>query len=558
VLTGCYAKRVSLPNVIFPAAPVGLNPVEHTVAELLKARGYATMCIGKWHVGDQPEFLPTRHGFDHYFGLPYSNDMGGPADGTSRAKGVRRRDSRPPLPLIRDDQVIETVSPSQQDALTERYTDEALTFIRSHKDTPFFLYFPHTAVHTPLHPGEKFKGKSANGPFGDWVEELDWSVGRVLDTVRELKLAERTLVIFSSDNGPWLTQGTNAGVAGPLRGGKGGTYEGGMREPTIAWWPGRVPAASVCDTVAGNIDFLPTFVTVAGGTVPADRKIDGRDISPLLWGQSKASPREAQYYFSGNSLQAVRVGPWKLAIARQSEGRKGQVAANTPEPFKPTLYNLDVDIGERNDVAAQHPEVVERLQKFIAIMDADLGITKPGPGVREPGRVAKPVGLWLPGQAPAFGDGAAPALDSLQLGDALSGDDAPDIANQPLTITCEVEAKAPNGVIVAQGGSALGYAVYLRDGKLTFTVREGGSPMSIASSESVPGAFKLQARLARGGAMTLAIDGRTVAQGKAAGLIPRQPSEDFCVGHDNRRPVGDYVAPARFTGTIKNLKITKE
>ena len=251
VLTGCYAKRVSLPNVIFPAASVGLNPAEHTVAELLKARGYATMCIGKWHVGDHPDYLPTRHGFDHYFGLPYSNDMGGPA------AGAKRRDKRPPLPLVRDDQVIETVSPAQQDALTARYTDEAVKFIRDHTDGPFFLYFPHTAVHTPLHPGEKFQGQSKNGPFGDWVEELDWSVGRVFDTLRELKLAEQTLVIFSSDNGPWLTQGTNGGVAGPLRGGKGGTYEGGMREPTIAWWPGHVAAGGECTPWRGTLISCP-------------------------------------------------------------------------------------------------------------------------------------------------------------------------------------------------------------------------------------------------------------------------------------------------------------
>ena len=559
VLTGCYAKRVSLPNVIFPACPTGLSSAEHTVAELLKERGYATMCIGKWHVGDQPEFLPTRHGFDHYFGLPYSNDMGGPAPGAKAGQGARKRDKRPPLPLIRDDKVIETVSPAQQDALTERYTDEAVKFIREHKNGPFFLYFPHTAVHTPLHPGEKFKGQSKNGPFGDWVEELDWSIGRVLDTLHELALAEKTLVIFSSDNGPWLTQGTNGGVAGPLRGGKGGTYEGGMREPSIAWWPGRVRAGSVCDAVAGNIDFLSTFVSLAGGRVPTDRKIDGKDISPLLLGSTKKSPREVQYYFSGNNLQAVRSGPWKLAITRQNEARKVTAAnTNAPGPFKPTLYNLDTDIGERNEVAAQHPDVVKRLQKLIAKMNADLGTNKLGPGVREPGRVSKPVGLWLPGQAPAFGDGSAPSLDTLKLGDTLSGDDAPDIADKTIAIACEVEARSSNGVIVAQGGQSFGYAVYLSDGKLKFTVREASNPVTITASETSPASFKVAARLARDGVMTLIMDGRTVAQGKAPGLISRQPAEDFCVGLDNRMAVGDYITPARLTGAIKNLKIATE
>ncbi len=557
VLTGCYAKRVSLPNVIFPAAPVGLNPAEHTVAELLKERGYATMCIGKWHVGDQPEFLPTRHGFDHYFGLPYSNDMGGPPAGAQAARGAKTRDTRPPLPLIRDGQVIETVSPVQQDALTERYTQEAVKFIRDHRNGPFFLYFPHTAVHVPLHPGASFKGRSANGPYGDWVEELDGSLGQVMSTVRELELGERTLVLFTSDNGPWLTQGANGGVAGPLRGGKGGTYEGGMREPTIAWWPGRVPAGGVCNAVAGNIDFLPTFVSLAGGSPPADRQIDGRDISQLLFGRASESPREAHYYFSGNELQAVRSGPWKLAITRQNECRGGGATTNAA-PFQPTLYNLDADIGERTNLAERHPEVVARLWELVAKMNADLGTNRPGPGVREPGRSAHPVGLWLPGQAPALGGGFAPSLDTLKVGDSLSGDDAPDIAGKPLRITCEVEAQSRNGVIVAQGGRSFGYAVYLGDGRLKFTVREGGQPVTITGGEAPKTAFKLEARLGRDGVMTLVVDGRSVAQGKAAGLISRQPADDFCVGHDNRAAVGDYAAPARFQGAIRNLAVTRE
>ena len=272
MLTGCYAKRVSLPAVIFPAAKIGLSADEHTIAGLLKKQGYATMAIGKWHVGDQPEFLPTKRGFDHYLGLPYSNDMGGEWDGADDAPQPKRK---PPLPLVRDEKVIETLKPVDQDRLTERYTDEAVKFIREHKNDPFFLYLPHTAVHVPLHPGGKFRGKSANGTYGDWVEEADASAGRILDTLRELKLEENTLVVFTSDNGPWLTQGKNGGEAGPLRGGKGGTFEGGMREPTIAWWPGHIAPGSTSDAVAGNIDLLPTFVKFAGGAVPADRKIDG-------------------------------------------------------------------------------------------------------------------------------------------------------------------------------------------------------------------------------------------------------------------------------------------
>ncbi|MEI7954385.1 MAG: sulfatase [Verrucomicrobiota bacterium] len=395
VLTGCYAKRVSLPDVIFPACPIGISAKERTVAELLKDAGYATMCIGKWHVGDQAEFLPTKHGFDHYFGLPYSNDMGGSETGPLPA-GTKRKGS-PPLPLVRDDKVIETVSPPEQDRLTERYTDEAVKFITDNQSKPFFLYLPHTAVHVPIHPGDKFKGHSSNGSYGDWVEEVDWSVGKILDTLHELKLADNTLLIFTSDNGPWLTQGKNGGTAGPLRGGKGGTFEGGMREPTIAWWPGHVPAASSCDAVAGNIDLLPTFASLGGAGLPEGVKLDGRDLTQVLLGKSQQSPREAHYYFSSNRLEAVRSGPWKLAIVRQSENMGGgQNKPGTPAAeFTPTLYNLDTDIGEQHDVAAEHPEEIERLQKFVAAMDADLGLKKPGPGVRPPGRVQDPSGLYL-------------------------------------------------------------------------------------------------------------------------------------------------------------------
>jgi arylsulfatase A-like enzyme len=381
MMTGCYAKRVSLPNVIFPSCPIGISAKERTVAELLKQQGYATMAIGKWHLGDQPEFLPTRHGFDHYLGLPYSNDMGG------TGKPGSQGDARPPLPLLRDGKVIE--APANQDTLTARYTEEAVKFIAANQGRPFFLYLPHTAVHVPLHPGDKFRGKSANGTYGDWVEEVDWSVGRVLDALRALKLTGNTLVLFTSDNGPWLMMGSHGGVAGPLRGGKGTTWEGGMREPTIAWWPGKIAAGSVCGAPLSEIDVLPTLVGLAGGTVPTDRAIDGKDIWPLLSGQTRHSPHEALFYFNGNQLQAVRSGPWKLAVTPQGTGKRPGAA----EPVKhagPRLYNLDTDLGELADVAAQHPDVVARLQRLIAQMDADLGAQGTGPGVRPPGRVANP------------------------------------------------------------------------------------------------------------------------------------------------------------------------
>lgn len=396
LMTGCYPKRVlPIPHVLFPGAAVGLSPAEHTVAELLKAAGYVTGCIGKWHLGDQPEFLPHRRGFDYYLGTPYSNDMGpgedgaksslgdpwpgnkaGPnAKGRGKAKAVPvlmetglAGPNQPPLPLVENETVIGRVRQDDQQLSVQRYTEAALKFIESNKDKPFFLYLPHNAVHFPLYPGKAFQQKSANGNYGDWVEELDWSVGQVLDKVRELKLEENTMVFFTSDNG-----GTPRAVNAPLRGNKGSTWEGGMREPTIAWAPGRIPAGTATDAITGMFDILPTLVKLGGGSVPADHKIDGGDIWPLLTGEKDAkSPHEAFYYFQGLNLQAVRSGPWKLHLA------KGE------------LYNLDEDIGESKDVAAANPEVVKHLKSFVETMNADLGVQGMGPGVRALGRVADP------------------------------------------------------------------------------------------------------------------------------------------------------------------------
>ena len=382
VLTGCYGVRVDVPAVFFPGGAKGLNPSEHTIAERLKERGYATMCIGKWHVGDQPEFLPTSQGFDHYFGIPYSNDM----QVKSTASG------QPVVPLLRDDKVQELLTDDQQSRIVERYTDEAVRFITTNKDKPFLLYLPHTAIHTPIFPGEAFRGKSANGQVGDWIEEVDWSTGRILDTLRTLKLAENTLVIFTSDNGPWLSKGADGGSALPLRGGKGSTWEGGVREPTLAWWPGKIAPNSTVDAVAGTIDLLPTAVALAGGTLPEQPVIDGRDISPLLLGKTKDSPRGVHCYFSGYQLQAVRQGPWKLAIAPQSEsmGRDIKPDADTKEV---RLYNLDAEIGERTNVAAANPEIVARLKAIAEKTNAEIG--GENPSARRPsGKVENPVLLY--------------------------------------------------------------------------------------------------------------------------------------------------------------------
>jgi arylsulfatase A len=404
LMTGCYPKRVlPIPGVLFPGSAVGLNPAERTVAELLKDSGYTTACIGKWHLGDQPEFLPTRQGFDYYLGIPYSNDMGTAEEGsksnlgdpipqpkagknaaTTAETGLTGM-SQPPLPLLENELVVARIKQDEQQGIVERYTTAAVKFIKANRDKPFFLYLAHTAVHFPLYPGKAFQKKSGNGLYGDWVEEMDWSVGQVLDVVSELKLGEKTLVIFTSDNG-----GTPRAVNKPLRGFKASTWEGGMREPTIAWWPGKIPAGTSTDAITGMFDILPTFVKLAGGKVPTERKLDGGDIWPLLAGQPRAkSPHEVFYYFRGLKLEAVRSGPWKLRLPVADDGsaKKKQTEA------KLQLFNLDTDIGESTDASAAIPDLVKRLQALADAMKDDLGLDGIGPGCRPLGRVANPLPL---------------------------------------------------------------------------------------------------------------------------------------------------------------------
>ncbi len=363
LLTGCYAQRVSLPNVLFPNSKIGINADEVTLAELLKTCGYATVCIGKWHLGHLPPFLPTRHGFDHYFGIPYSNDMR-------------------PTPLMRDEKVIE--EPANQATLTERYTEEAIKFIIENKDRPFFLYLPHTMPHVPLHVSERFKGKSKRGLYGDVIECIDWSTGQILETIRRLGLDRNTLVIFTSDNGPWLSKGKNGGSALPLRGGKFTTYEGGMRVPCIVRWPGKIPAGSVCSEMAASMDLFPTFAKLSGARMLTDRIIDGKDIRPLLSGVKGAkTPHEAFFYYRGYNLEAVRSGKWKLILER-SQRKKNQPARKIPE----TLYDLRADIGETKDVSAEYPQVVERLNELAERCRKDLGDARQN----RPGRNRRPAG----------------------------------------------------------------------------------------------------------------------------------------------------------------------
>ncbi|HUW19534.1 MAG TPA: sulfatase [Sedimentisphaerales bacterium] len=384
LMTGCYPKRVDMHQdsrgkcVLFPVANKGLNPNEITIAEILKQKGYATCCIGKWHLGDQPPFLPTRQGFDYYFGIPYSNDM-----------GSEQRRENPPLPLLRNEQVIE--APAVQNTLTKRYTEEAIEFISKNKDRPFFLYLPHTMVHDPLNPGEEFRGKSANGPYGDAVEEIDSSTGQILNTLKDLNLESNTLVVFTSDNGASNNYG---GSNAPLRGHKGTTWEGGMREPTIMWWPQHIPAGKICDEMAITMDLLPTFAALAGAQLPANRTIDGKDIRPLMAGKKDAkSPHRAFYYYQIDQLQAVRSGKWKLHLPLKSKKRNW----GEPIPDAPiALYDLENDIAEKNNLADRRPNVVKHLLALADEARRDLGdLDHQGTGLRPAGWVVSPSPLVL-------------------------------------------------------------------------------------------------------------------------------------------------------------------
>ena len=361
LLTGCYARRVGLHEdftghwVLIPRSKRGFAPGETTLAEALKAKGYATACIGKWHLGDQPPHLPTAHGFDSYYGIPYSNDM------------AQARRGDPPLPLVRDASVIE--APADQSTLTKRYTEETIAFIEKNKDQPFFIYLPHTFPHLPLFASPDFHGKSANGRYGDSIEEIDWSTGQILAALERLNLTDKTMVIFTSDNG---SNGRNGGSNAPLSGSKGGTMEGGMRVPMIARLPGTIPAGSTCEALSSTMDFLPTFCALAGADQPT-AKIDGHDIRNLLTAKSADSPYEVFYYYRRRQLQAIRWGDWKYHLPLERTHPRWTSAEHIAKGRPAKLVNLASDLQEKNDLKEANPEVVARMQAFANSAIATLG-----------------------------------------------------------------------------------------------------------------------------------------------------------------------------------------
>ncbi len=325
-------------RVLFPNSGGGLPESEMTIARALKTAGYATACVGKWHLGHLPQFLPTRRGFDEYFGIPYSNDM-------------------KPSPLMDNEKVIE--EPADQTTLTRRYTERAVRFIERNRDNPFFLYFAHTFPHVPLFASGKFKDTSLRGLYGDVVEELDWSVGQIMSVLHKHGLAEKTLVFFTSDNGPWLIMRLNGGSAGLLRGGKGSTWEGGMREPSLAWWPGKISPGTVTPGLSSTLDFLPTCLSLAEVKLPEDRIIDGVNMLPMLLEKGE-SQRSGMFFYRGTRLMAARKGPWKAHFITQA-GYGGKPQKHDP----PLLFHLEHDPSEKYDVAKNHPSVIADIMEEV-------------------------------------------------------------------------------------------------------------------------------------------------------------------------------------------------
>ena len=401
LLTGCYPNRIGIQGALGPNANHGINAEETTIAEVCKARGYATAIYGKWHLGHREPFLPTHHGFDEYIGIPYSNDMWPRHPDVTEEQRLRKQ-GYPDLPMFHNTTIINhDITVEDQQQLTKYLTERAVQFIEEHAHEPFLVYLPHPMPHVPIYASEDWVGVTDNGLYGDVISEIDWSVGRILDTVDALGLGEDTLIVFTSDNGPWLSYGNHSGRTGPLREGKGTTWEGGVREPCVMRWPGKIPAGSRCDEPVMTIDVLPTLCEILDVGLP-ERSIDGLSILPLMLGEAGATtPHEVLYfYYHDNQLQALRSGKWKLYLPHRyrtmlgsTPGMDGMPGAYKYVDMGVELYDLDADIGETRDLAGEQPGVVERLMAYAEAARADMGDTltdRPGANRREPGRWTPP------------------------------------------------------------------------------------------------------------------------------------------------------------------------
>ena len=392
ILTGCYPNRIGIHNAFMPNAIKGLNHSEITIAEMLKPLGYSTAIFGKWHLGDHQDYLPLNHGFDEYYGIPYSNDMWPfhPQQGPVFDFG--------PLPLIEGNEIIDTLD--DQSNLTSEITEHSIDFIKRNKENPFFLYVPHPQPHVPLFVSDKFKGKSKNGLYGDVMMELDWSTGMILETLKKEGLDENTLVIFTSDNGPWLAYGNHSGSSGHLREGKGTAWEGGQREPFIAWWPGKIKANTSVTTPIYAMDLLPTIAHITGAKLPSN-KIDGLNSWDIITSESTESPhKNFYYYYKTNELHAIRYGDWKMVFPHRYRTMEGQELGKDGQPgnyaqvdlLKPELYNLKMDSEEEVNVYKDNLDIVAEIENMAAEARKELGdalLGMEGSAYRPPGIVEK-------------------------------------------------------------------------------------------------------------------------------------------------------------------------
>lgn len=389
LLTGCYPNRIGITGALSHRSTTGISDDEETIAQVLKKKGYATAIFGKWHLGYQKQFLPTKHGFDEFYGIPYSHDMW-PLHPTG---------TYPNLPLYENETIVNPdIKPEDVAHFTADFAQKTIDFIKRNQDKPFFVYCPNPLPHVPLYASEKFKGKSKQGMYGDVMMEIDWGIGKIMKTLEETGLDKNTLIIFTSDNGPWLNYGNHAGTTGGLREGKGTSFEGGQRVPCLMMWKGVIPEGIVCNNLVSGIDILPTLANIADAPLPKN-KIDGVSLLPLLKGDFEVNPRETfYYYYRTNSLEAIRHGSWKLVFPHPGrtyegfqpgyDGKPGQVNGNFQ--FEGGLYDLRRDPGERYDVSESYPEIVKKLTKIAEEARQDLGddlTDNPGKNRREPGRI---------------------------------------------------------------------------------------------------------------------------------------------------------------------------
>jgi len=558
LLTGAHYRRLDMPAVLFPHSEKGLHPDEVTIADMLGEAGYRTACVGKWHLGHLPPCLPTDQGFESYYGVPYSNDMWiDPAnrladdlvvrEGLTREEVEAGHKGKSQVPLMRGEEVVEY--PADQSTLTKRYTEESVRFIREHADEPFFLYLPHTMVHRPLAVSEAFEDRTEE-LIWNAIEEVDWSVGRVLETLRDEEIAEETLVLFTSDNGAAV------GSSEPLRARKGSVYDGGIREPTVMWWPGTVPAGSVCDEVAATIDVLPTLASLCGGELP-ERRIDGHDISPLLLGEEGArSPHEAYVLLHGPG--AVRSGPWKFYPWAEKAGGRNGVRGREPSPEPVQLYHVVDDISERHNVAADHPEVVARLQAAYDAHAAEVAANR-----RPAMTMTRPENPPAPPTRPGAGArkrGKPIDWSAVEPGRVFPTNRAPDVTGGPFSVNATVKAGESGGVILAHGGSVVGYSLYLKDGKAVFAVRHpdrGVARVTAPMKSGENGRTRVTARVLADGTLRIALDGEQAASADGVGRLARHPAEPLCIGLDDRNPVDEESPAGRFRGEILEVRVEK-